>query len=166
MVRRAQKGMTLIEVSIGLAIFGAFVLILVSLQSEMLRFERSIRLKTHDHPDLQSLVARVRRDVYDSVSYPLAFDTYSQSPTTLIVSQVEPDGTVETIVYDFSKAKFVTRSLFRGPVLAETWKAGGLPEFRVASFDMPEGMVGVRLTARNEKGETIVDRVFQPRVHP
>jgi len=165
-VKRAQQGMTLIEASIGLAIFGTFVLILVSLQSEMVRFERSVRLNTHDHPDLQSLIARVRRDVYDCVSYPLTFDTFSQSPVTLIVSHVQPDGTIETIVYDFSNPRTVARRLFRGPDLAATWKAEGMPDFRVASYDMPEGMVAVRLTARNEKGETIVDRVFQPRVHP
>lgn len=157
--------MTLIEVSIGLAIFGVFLLILVSLQAEMVRFDRSVLLKMHDHPDLQSLLSRVRRDVLESVNYPLTFDSFSQSPDTLIVSNVEVDGTVNTIVYDFSQDRVATRHLYRASTLSDSWSARGVPQVRVESFDMPEGVVAVRIKVVSEEGVTIIDRVFQPRIH-
>lgn len=164
-MRTRQRGMTLIEVAIGLVIFGGFLLILVSLQAEMVRFDQSVQLKMHDHPELQSLLSKVRRDVLESVSYPLTFDGFSQSADTLIVSNVEVDGTVNTIVYDFSQDRVATRHLYRAATLAESWSARRVPQIRVGSFDMPEGVVAVRIKAISEEGVTIIDRVFQPRIH-
>ena len=84
MVRR-ERGFSLIEISVTLALFGLFLLIIAVLTAEMRRSERRFPINFMTHPDVGVVVARLRRDVYDSKYFPDAWQTYTQSDETPIL---------------------------------------------------------------------------------
>ena len=152
------------ELAVTVAIFGILLLILVSLEGQYLRFDRSVRVEFLKHPETEAVLARVRRDVLDSTTYPLSFRTFSQSPRTLIVAQSDPSGHLLTVVYQFGDSD-VKRTEFRDDVELSTWIARGVPAYEVTNFEMPDGVSAVRLMAHDAGGRAVVDQIVTPRVH-
>ncbi|HVT44029.1 MAG TPA: prepilin-type N-terminal cleavage/methylation domain-containing protein [Thermoanaerobaculia bacterium] len=164
MSRRRPSGFSLMEMVVAIALLGIFLLVLVALESEMFRLERSIRINMMSHPDPTAVLSRLRRDVLDSHGYPEAIDGHEQSESTLILLGLAEDGAWETIAWDFSEEGVARRITYRSGEKVGEWTAGNVPVFTIASFDMPDGGVAVRVQARHG-GKLAIDGIFQPRIH-
>ena len=166
MVSRRQSGFTLMEVVVTTAIFGVILFILVTLTGEMRRNEKKWPINFFSHPDVGSVLARMRRDIEDSTSLPGNFQTYSQSPTTLIVYTINQDGTAETIVWDFSKPAEAHRKAFKATLQSSEWVAREVPIIlcTLEPFE-PSDEQAVHIQAIDNKGKLAIDQIFVPRPH-
>ena len=164
MVKR-ERGFTLMEVVVSLALFGIFLLITAELTRQMSGYEKRMPVNFMTHPQVAGVVSRLRRDVLDSTIYPDSYDTYEQGPTTLILEAVQPSGFTETIVWDFSVKDEVRRRAFSVGNMTSEWVARGVPKFKVADFEIPAHPDSVRIIATDPKGRLAIDQIFQPRRH-
>ena len=149
MRRQRQRGFSLVELSVTVAIFGVFLLILTGLAAQMARFDRMFRIELMTHPQTMALLSRVGRDVRSSVGYPGSHAGFEQSPATLLLTVPGGKLGAETVVYDFSREGEVKRLGFRGDVVFSAWSARGTGRFEVSSFEMPDERVSVRLGCRS-----------------
>jgi hypothetical protein len=140
------------------AIFGVFLLILVGLEGQLRKLDRSSRVELMTHPENISVLTRLRRDSLDAISYPASFAGELQTPHTLILA-TDVDTTV---VWKFEGSR-ATRFEYSGAQLAGSWTASGVPTYRIVSYEMPEGGTAVRLQGRDGKERLTVDAIFQPR---
>jgi prepilin-type N-terminal cleavage/methylation domain-containing protein len=162
--RRRARGYTLMEIVVTLAVFGVFLFIIVTLTAEMRRNEKKWPVNFFAHPEVASVLARIRRDVYDSTARPDNFETFTASPKMLIVYTINNDGTAETIVWDFTTAGEVHRKAFKATLLSSEWTARGLPAFMA----MPETVSGrdaIRIQARDQENKLAIDELIVPRPH-
>ncbi len=150
--------MTAVEVVIALAIFGVLLLILTSLQVEFLRFDRDADLRLFDHPQHLAVLERLRRDVQDSVSYPLMWEGWLQSNTTLILRLSEK----EVVVWRF-EAEEAERLHWLDENLDERWAAHGLPRFELAAAEVAPDRFGVRLQGYGRDEQLVLEQVVFPR---
>ena len=172
-MRRAERGYTMLEIVMVLAIFGIFMLILVVVTSEMRGYEKRMPVNFMSHPQVMAVLARMRRDVNDAwISsafpdpYPGQQDAYTQSEKTLIIKTFV-NGGVQTVVWDFSKPTEVHRISYNVGVATE-WVARGLPDdfsAKIDSIEIPDRPYGVRIKAYDKKGMLAVDEYLQPRAH-
>jgi prepilin-type N-terminal cleavage/methylation domain-containing protein len=167
--RHRARGYSLMEMVITMALFGVFFFIIVTLTAEMRRNEKKWPVNFFTHPEVGSVLARIRRDVYDSTSMPSTFDTYTASPTTLIVYTISVDRTsAETVVWDFSTPGEAHRKAFRVNQLSSEWKARDVPVFTCPSCSVPESINGeadVHIQAIDKEGKLAIDEIFVPRPH-
>jgi prepilin-type N-terminal cleavage/methylation domain-containing protein len=163
--RVRARGFTLMEVVVTTAIFGVFLFIIVTLTAEMRRNEKKWPINFFAHPEVGSVLARMRRDIVDSTLLPDNFETYSQSPMTLITYTINQDGTAETVVWDFSKPGEVHRKAFTATLLSSEWMARDVPVFLCSSEELPSGQQGVRIRAIDKEGKLAIDEIFVPRPH-
>ncbi|MEA2339882.1 MAG: hypothetical protein QOE82_3889 [Thermoanaerobaculia bacterium] len=161
---RRARGYTLMEVVVVLAVFGVFLFIVVTMTAEMRRNEKKWPVNFFAHPEVGSVLARMRRDIYDSTALLDNFETYSSSPVTLIVYTINQDGTAETVVWDFSKPHEVHRRAYKATLLSSEWMARGLPLFVTLPESMPSGQQAVRVRALDGK-KLAIDELFVPRPH-
>lgn len=172
MVNRRVAGYTLLEVVVAMAIFGIFLIVLGLLTTEMRGWEKRLPINFMRHPQVASVIARMRRDVIDAHGvepYPETYGTFTQSPQTLIVETIQQDGGQQTIVWDFRTPGEVQRHAYRVGVRT-TWRARGLPpDFsKSLTFDaveIPGRPYAVRITAKDKEGKIAIDQIFQPRAH-
>ena len=164
MVKR-QRGYTLLEIVVTLAIFGMFLLIIVVLTADMRANEKRYPINYMAHPEVSSVMARMRKDIFDTKYYPSAFQTYEQSPKTLILYTLQQTGFGETVIYDFRKAGEVHRIAFNATQQSSEWVARGVPQFSIGSFTLGSGQDAVRITATDEQGRLAIDEIFVPRPH-
>ena len=169
MVTRRQRGYTMLEIVMVIAIFGIFLLILVVVTAEMRGYEKRMPVNFMANPQVIAVLSRLRRDVLDasaSDTYPGSQDSYVQSEKTLIIrTMVGPAERI--VVWDFSKPGEVKRIAWNVAIPTE-WVARGLPEDFSATFDAitVEGHpFGVRVKAFDKKGMLSVDAYMQPRTH-
>lgn len=162
MKRRGSRGFSLVELSVTVAIFGVFLLILAGLASQMARFDRTFRIELMTHPQTIAVLSRVGRDVRSSVGYPGSHAGFDQSPITLLLKLPGGELGAETVIYDFSREGEVRRLAFRGEAALPVWSARGTGSWEVSSFEMPDERVAVRLRGRDREGRTVVDRIYQP----
>ena len=165
MVRRRQRGFTLIEMVVTLAIFGLFIATIGILTYEMYFVQKKWPINYMSHPEVGGVVARVRRDVLDSLYYPAEFEGYTQTKRTLIVYVVGQDGFAKTIVYDFRGGSDVKRLEYKSKQLESTWVAHAMPTFKVDGYTLDTGQDAVRLTATDPGGKLAIDQIFVPRAH-
>src|SRR5204862_3491511 len=66
---RRERGYSLMEITIVLAVFGVFLYIVVSLTGEMRRQEKKYPVDFLANPEVNAVLSRLRRDVYDTKSY-------------------------------------------------------------------------------------------------
>jgi prepilin-type N-terminal cleavage/methylation domain-containing protein len=163
--RRGQRGFTMMEVVVTMALFGIFLFIIVSLTAEMRRNEKKWPIDFFSHPEVGGVLARIRRDVFDSTLILDNFGTYSRDPSTLIVYTINQDGTGETVVWDFSKIGEAHRRAFKATQLSSEWIARALPAFIYEHETMPSGADAVRIKAFDKGGKLAIDELFVPRPH-
>ena len=171
---KRQRGYTLVEVIVALSIFTAIIFIFAILTNEMKSHSKRLPINFMKHPQISSVMARMRRDILDahgsSPYEPERTYGYSQTPKTLVIETMSPDGSggVETVVWDFREKGIVRRRSFNLGV-EKQWMAQGIPpNFRVAfdAEDLPgRGPWAVRIRALDEEGRVAIDQILQPRAH-
>jgi prepilin-type N-terminal cleavage/methylation domain-containing protein len=161
-----ERGYTLMEIVVAMAIFGIFLFMIILMTAELDANRKRNPVNFMTHPQVSAVVSRLRRDVEDSQSYPSDVDKYEQGPKTLIVEVLAEDGTLEKIVWDFTKAGQVHRLTFRVGALTSQWDAYGLPDFGAQVDAYPiAGQYATRIQAVDEKGQLAIDQLFTPRKH-
>jgi prepilin-type N-terminal cleavage/methylation domain-containing protein len=164
--RLCARGYTMLEIVITLALFGVFLFIIVTMTAEMRRNEKKWPVNFFTHPEVGSVLARMRRDIYDSTLRPDDFETYSNSsPLTLIVYTINSDGTAETVVWDFTTPGEVHRKAFKATLLSSEWMARGLPMFTKTMQQMPSGQDAIRIQAIDKEQKLAIDELIVPRPH-
>ena len=160
-----ERGFTLMEVVVCLALFGVFIIIITMLTREMTGYERRLPVNFMSHPQVNATLSRLRRDVLDSTFYPDDYQSYKQSPKTLILEAVQPTGYTQTIVWDFSMPAEVHRRAYSVGNVSSEWVARGVPAFSIKDFEISGHPDSVRVQAFDSKGRLAVDQIFQPRRH-
>jgi prepilin-type N-terminal cleavage/methylation domain-containing protein len=163
--RRRARGYSLMEIVVTMAIFGIFLFIIVTMTAEMRRNEKKWPVNFFEHPEVGSVLARMRHDIYDSTVRPDTFETYSASPVMLIVYVINNDGTAETVVWDFTTPGEVHRKAFKATLLSSDWMARGLPLFTATTQPMPSGQDAIRIQATDKEHKLAIDELIVPRPH-
>lgn len=166
-----QRGFTLMEVVITMAIFGVFLMIVGALTMEMRGQEKRFPVNFMQHPQVVAVLSRIRRDVMDAFGgnpYPdsAGDGKYVQSPQVLIVQTIVGGGS-QVVVWDFSKRGEVHRISYNVGVPTQ-WVARGLPpDFgpNIDAVEEPGHPFGVRVTATDRSGRRAIDLYLQPRAH-
>lgn len=170
-----QRGYTLVEVAVMMTVFGAFLAIFFVLTNEMRQWEKRLPVNYMRHPQVAAVMMRMRRDVLDANvtgtgPYLPKFGTFKQGPKVLILDTILPNGTTQTVVWDFSEPAVVRRHAYTDQLKTETWTARGLPptflsttEIKAVEFD--DRPYGVRIDARDSNGKLAIDQILQPRSH-
>ncbi|MEO6259184.1 MAG: prepilin-type N-terminal cleavage/methylation domain-containing protein [Thermoanaerobaculia bacterium] len=162
---RIARGFSLAEMLVALALFGVFVAIVGIVNYEMFKVQQKWPVNYLTHPEVGGVVARLRRDVLDSLYYPAEFKGYTQSNRMLVIYSLGQDGFAKTIVYDFRKEDEVHRLEFNGTELLGDWVARAVPAFRISGYTLSTGQDAVRLTAMDSGGKLAIDQIFVPRAH-
>jgi hypothetical protein len=117
------------------------------------------------HPEVGSVMARLRKDIFDTKYYPATFQSYSQTPKTLILYTIQQTGFGETVIYDFRNDGEVRRLSFNASQQVGDWVAHGVPQFSIGSFALGNGQTAVRISATDEQNRLAIDEIFAPRPH-
>jgi prepilin-type N-terminal cleavage/methylation domain-containing protein len=161
-----ERGYTLMEVVVALAVFGMFLFIVTMLTNEMRVAEKTWPVNFMKHPQVSAVVSRLRDDVLDATYpyYPESVGKFAQTPKTLLITVLESRGTSRDVVWDFSTPKEVHRRVFLGDEQISEWVARGVaPEFTIAELDENWKPYGMRLQAKDAKGKLAIDIILQPR---
>ena len=172
-----QRGFTLLEVIVAMAIFGVFLYIIFGLTSDMRGWEKRLPVNFMRNPQVMSVIARMRRDVLDlhppavDQIYVDEFQGYKNGAKTLIVqTQFKEGGGLKTIVWDLSEPNVAKRIVWNVGDIESEWTARGLPEefSNNVEFDAVR-FAGrpwaVRLIAKDSNGKTAIDQILQPRTY-
>jgi type II secretory pathway pseudopilin PulG len=170
-----QRGYTLLEVTVMMSVFGALLAIFFVLTAEMRKWEKRLPVNYMRHPQVASVMMRLRRDVLDasvagSGPYLDKFGTFEQGPQVLILDTVLPNGTIQTVVWDFTEPSVVRRHAYTDQMKTETWTARGMPPgflstTKIKAVEFADRPYGVRVTAKDSDGKTAIDQILQPRSH-
>jgi prepilin-type N-terminal cleavage/methylation domain-containing protein len=164
-VVRRERGYTLLEVVVTLAVFGTFLFIIVVLTADMRANEKRYPINYMAHPEASAVMARLRRDIFDTKYYPENFQGYEQTPQTLLLYTLDQTGFGKTVIYDFRTHGEVHRKEFNATLLNNEWVAHGVPAFHFTDFKLEGGQVGARITATDEQNRLAIDEIFFPRPH-
>lgn len=171
---RRQRGFTLLEVAVAMAVFGIFLIVAFTLTSEMRAYEKKLPVNFMRNPQIISVIARMRRDVLDVLPfnnkiYLPKHDGYENGPKTLILQTVMPNGGLHVVVWDLREPGVAKRISYNVGVKSQ-WAARGLPieftadvEFDAVEF--PGRPYGVRIKAKDGNGRLAIDQILQPRAH-
>ncbi len=160
-----ERGYTLLEIVVTLAVFGIFLWIVVVLTAEMRANEKRYPVNYMAHPEVSAVMARLRRDIFDTTFYPRAFQGYEQSPQTLLLYTIDQSGFGKTVIYDFRTHGEVHRKEYNATESTREWVAHGVPDFHFDDFTLDNGQVAARITARDEQNRLAIDEIFVPRPH-
>ncbi|MFL6248816.1 MAG: type II secretion system protein J [Thermoanaerobaculia bacterium] len=169
---RRQRGFTLLEVAVAMAVFGIFLIVVFTLTSEMRGYEKKLPVNFMRNPQIMSVIARMRRDVLDvqvppsGIIYLEKYEGYENSKKTLIIETLIGNG-VQVIVWDFSEPGVAKRVSYNVGVKSQ-WVARGLPsdfslDIDAVKFDGHP--YGVRIQAKDSNGQLAIDQILQPRTH-
>ncbi len=166
-----QRGYSLLEVVVTMAIFGVFLMILTTMSLEMRTNEKRYPVNFMQHPQVITVLSRLRRDVLDMPGKEPYRDyspdhKYKMAPKVLIFETLVSGGS-QVVVWDFSTPGEVHRVSYNVGVKTE-WVARGLPpDFSAEIGDIPqEGRAdGVRIKAFDQKGKLAIDQYLLPRAH-
>jgi prepilin-type N-terminal cleavage/methylation domain-containing protein len=164
-VVKRERGYTMMEIVVTLAVFGIFLWIVVILTSEMRANEKRYPINYMAHPEVSAVMARMRKDIFDTKYYPAEFQGYQQTPQTLILYTLRQTGFAETVIWDFRTAGEVHRKAFNATELSTEWVARGLPKFQIDKYDLDTGQTATRITATDEQNQLAIDEIFVPRPH-
>ena len=153
------------EVVVTIAVFGVFLMIIVTLTLEMRRNEARYPINYMAHPQVESVIARLRKDVFDTKYYPAEFQGVTQSDKVLILYTLRETGFAETVIYDFNNQNEVHRKSFNATSPSGEWIARGVPNFQIGAYQLETGQDAVRITARDNDNNLAIDEIFLPRPH-
>lgn len=167
--RRRERGYSVIEMVISLAVFGAIIAIFAILSAEIRDRQKRMPMNLMRHPQVSAVISRMRRDVQDAAGtgpYMKSHDGYTMDSKTLIVVVQQPNGGVQEVVWDLREKGVVRRRSYNVGV-ATDWFARGLPaEFTIDDIDVPgTRLYGVRVKATDAEGQLAIDQILQPRAH-
>lgn len=170
---KRERGFTMLEVAVAMAVFGIFLAVAFSLTSDMRKWEKKLPVNFLRNPQIISVIARMRRDVLDvhlppnGNIYLNEFKGYENGPKTLIIETLLPKGGLQTIIWDFTEPGVAKRISYRVGVRTQ-WVARGLPEDFTLDIDavkFPGRPYGVRIRAKDGNGRLAIDQILQPRTH-
>jgi hypothetical protein len=162
----SQLGYSLLEISVALACFGIFLWIVVVVTAEMRGQEKRYPVNFMSHPEVGGVVARLRRDIFDTKSYPADYAPFTQTSQTLILYTIQPSGFGETVVYDFRQKGEVHRYAYSAGAQTSHWIARGVPQFAVDALDLEDtNETAVHVTAADASGQLAIDQYIFPRPH-
>ena len=159
-----ERGYTLLEVLSAIAIFMVFLLVLIGLQREFLKFDRENRVQLFTHPAPLAVLDRLQRDIQDSESFPSEYKQWSQSPTTLLL-RVAGGEEMTVVVWNFTEPELATRLQYADGELGTEWTARAVPQYEIGSFDVLGERTAVRVRAFDETGRLSIDRIVIPRAN-
>jgi prepilin-type N-terminal cleavage/methylation domain-containing protein len=171
--RRSLRGFTLLEIVISMAVFGVFLMIAFTLTSEMRGWESRMPVNFMKHPQVMSVMTRLRRDVLDLQVPPSGniyieeHDGYVNGKQVLIIETLLPTG-VQKIVWDFREPGTAKRIAYNVGNASDPWIARGLPEgfdVDVKSKKFPGRPYAVRIVVTDGNGKIAIDQILQPRTH-
>lgn len=168
---RGGRGYTLVEVVVSLAIFGTFLFILTSLTLEMNGQDKRYPVNFMRHPQVASVLSRMRKDVVDAHApgganpYRETYQAYTNGPQVLILESVQSSGFVQTVVWDLRTQGQARRRAYSAGAQVSDWVANGVPEIKVSTFELADRPYGVRIRATDERGMLAIDQIYQPRSH-
>ena len=174
MSARRQRGYTLIEMVVSMSIFGTFLVVAFSLLAEMRMWEKRLPVNFMRHPQIISVISRMRHDVQDvqlqtaGSIYLKEYDGFTNGPKTLIIETGLTTGN-QTVVWDFSEPTVVRRVSYNVGVKSE-WVARGIPsefsaDVQIDSVSFTGRPFGVRLVTRGDDGRISIDQILQPRAY-
>lgn len=166
MVTRRERGFTLLETVVAMAVFGVFLAILFTLTSEMRGYEKRMPISLQKHPQIMAVISRLRRDVQDGFGrnpYLPNHNEYKSSEKVLIL-EIVANGGKQTVVWDFRTPGEARRRAYNVGLAAD-WVARGLPmQFTVgAETTEPSAGWATRITAKDQQGRIAIDTIVQPR---
>jgi len=164
-VVKRERGYSLLEVVVAIAVFGAFLIIITIVTAEMRANEKRYPINFMSNPEVSSVMARMRKDIFDTTYYPSEFQNYKQTPQTLILYTLKQTGAGTTVVWDFSGGGDVHRKEFNAQQLATDWVAHGLPTFAISYYSLSTGQDAVRVSAIDDQKRLAIDEIFVPRPH-
>lgn len=161
------RGYSLLEVVIALAVFGIFLMIIVGLTAEMRANEKRYPVNFMAHPEVSGVIARMRKDIYDTTRYVGEWQGYTQTSQTLVLYTLTQGGGAETVAWDFRTPGEVHRKAWVSTDLRTDWVARGLPNFTVSidTYSLPTGQDAVRIKATDDQSRLAIDEIFVPRPH-
>jgi type II secretory pathway component PulJ len=173
-MRRRERGYSLLEVVVMLAVFGVVLVIFFTLTAELRLWEKRLPVNYMRHPQVAAVMMRLRKDVLDAYMplgpYVDEEGDYESGEKILIIATLLEEGTVQTVVWDFSKPGVVQRIAYNTGLKAGTWTARGLPvefskEVGIAAVEFEGRPYGVQIRATDEDGRIAIDQILQPRSH-
>lgn len=178
---RREHGYSLLEISVVLAVFGVFLYIIVSLTAEMRRQEKKYPVNFLANPDVNAVLTRLRRDVYDTKAYYPEYAGVPGVPTAtnvLWVDSITQGGASEVVMWDFRTAGEVHRRVFNSAqTQVSEWVTRSTPLFKVLQplpppplSEWPHGSNPVEVQAFDVTDPTnpklSIDEIITPRPHP
>ena len=169
-MRRGQRGYSLIEIIVSLAIFSVIIVIFSILAAEMRSHQKRYPVNFTKHPQISAVLSRMRRDVQDAYGpqpYLKEIGGFRQGKKTLIVQSLQRNGGLQQIVWDFSQPGIVLRRAYNVGV-ATDWRARGVPpdfNVEIEAIKFTGRPWGVRIQATDEEGRVAIDQILQPRAH-
>jgi prepilin-type N-terminal cleavage/methylation domain-containing protein len=171
--RRAERGYSLMEITVVLAVFGIFLYIVVSLTAEMRRQETKYPVNFLTNPEVNSILTRLRRDVYDTKAYYPEYASVPAGTDVLWVDAISEAGTSEVVMWDFRTEGEVHRRVYNSAqVQVSEWVTRATPHFAfvVPAPEGPHGSNPVEVQAFDitdpKKPKLSIDEIITPRPHP
>ena len=167
MVRR-QRGYSLMEIVVAMAVFGIFCAVLFTLTAEMRFYEKRLPINMHKNPQVIAVLTRLRRDVLDAAGtkpYKDSYGEYTASEKVLILDVMMANGGRQTVIWDFRTPREVRRRAYNVGI-ADDWVSRGLPvDFSNLQIDALKigAAWATRVTAKDEEGRIAIDTILQPR---
>lgn len=169
-----QRGYSLLEVVVMMSVFGAVLAIFFTLTAEMRNWEKRLPVNYMKHPQVAAVMARLRRDVLDahvpSGPYVSEFQGYRNDEQALVFNTILPNGTIQTVVWDFRERGVVYRHAYTSEMRTATWTARGVPEafsenVGITAAEFEDRPYGVRIRATDQNGRITIDQILQPRAY-
>ncbi len=161
---RVSRGFSLVEMLAAMVVFGVFLIVLVGLQREFLRYDGEMRVALFTHPAPFSVLARLRRDILDSRGYPDSAGEWTQTPQTLLLDVIGDDGKTHVVIWDFSNQTTARRVELKDGQPFAAWEARAVPRYRIDNWEAPDGSTGLLVKAMDGEGNVVVDQIVTPRV--
>ena len=165
--RRRARGYTMMEIVVTLALFGVFLFIIVTMTAEMRRNEKKWPVNFFAHPEVGSVLARMRRDIYDSTARPRQLRNVQQlaADADRLHDQQRRHGRDGGVGFQRRRGEVHRRGVQSDAAVVGVdgaWPAavhGALPE------SMPSGQDAMRIRAVDKEKKLAIDELIVPRPH-